>query len=120
MSASTFERFYIGAFGAKTCMQRAFPGLAHVRVCRTKPWQSPLRRVTTFTESVPLHVRTNGGPHQLHREDGEEEEGESERWEKDEEWIKTGVGLKGGAMGGERARKWRRGSLSEAEGEDKL
>lgn len=66
-------------------MQRASQGTQMCEQCRTKPWRSPLRGVTTFTESVPLHVRTNGrAPPAAPRGGGgggeeEEEEERSER-----------------------------------------
>ncbi|MEQ2298329.1 hypothetical protein AMECASPLE_004032 [Ameca splendens] len=81
------------------------PRNADVEECCTKPWRSLLRGVRTFTESVPLHVRTNGGvpPAAQRKKRRRRESGGGEE--------ETGLEVLGGMVGGEMALNWGRKSL---------
>lgn len=43
-----------------SCACRGYSGVHRYVIFLAKSWQSPLQRVKALTESVPLHVGTNG------------------------------------------------------------
>lgn len=69
-----------------------------LKLCGTRSWWSPLRRVTTFTESVPLHVRTNGWAPPAAQRGGEG--GGGKRWRVNKDW-----GGKKGKDGGDSGKR---------------
>ena len=87
-------------------MQRASWGTQMCECAGLSPGEARCEGVKTFTESVPLHVRTNGrAPPAAQRGGG----GGGEVGNNDEERIKAKVGKKGigrlGGVGGEGVRK---------------